>query len=269
MKETRMPAFRRNRTTPAPALRIVVTGLVSAATCAVATSALAYRPFDGTDAAVADPGQLEIELQPVGRLQDGSERFLIAPDVVFNIGLIKDWEAVFEGRLSTPLSSSDPPNLKNAGAFLKYVLRPGALQEKTGPSIATEFGVLFPDANGNSNFGASWAGIVSQRWDWGTVHVNLSAELNREQRADLFLDMIVEGPHTWKVRPVAEVFYEDDVGSAQTFSGLVGLIWQVRDNLSFDVGIREASTNGRPINELRAGLTFAFPLDRAAQNTKK
>jgi hypothetical protein len=52
-------------------------------------SALAYRPFDGTDAAVADPGQLEIELQPVGRLQEGSERFLFAPDVVFNFGLIK------------------------------------------------------------------------------------------------------------------------------------------------------------------------------------
>jgi hypothetical protein len=41
--------------------------------------------------------------------------------------------------------------------------------------------------------------------------------LNREQRADVFLGTIVEGPHTWKLRPVAEVFYEDDVGSAQTF----------------------------------------------------
>jgi hypothetical protein len=264
-----MPACRRNWTTPAPASRIVAAGLVSAAICAVATPALAYRPFNGTDAAVADPGQLEIELQPVGRLQEGSERFLIAPDVVLNFGLIKDWEAVFEGRLSTPLSSSEPPNLLDAGAFLKYVLRPGVLQDKAGPSIATEFGVLFPETTGNSNFGASWAGIFSQRWDWGTVHVTLSAELNREQRADVFLGTIVEGPHTWKVRPVAEVFYEDDVGSVQTFSGLVGLIWQVRDNLSFDVGIREASTNGGPVNELRAGLTFAFPLDRAAQNTKK
>jgi hypothetical protein len=152
VKDTRMPACRRSSTTPVS--RIVVTVLVSAAFCAVATSALAYRPFDGTDAAVADPGQLEVELQPVGRVQEGSERFLVAPDVVLNFGLIKDWEAVFEGRLSTPLSSSEPPNLMNAGAFLKYVLRPGVLQEKTGPSIATEFGVLFPDTTGNLNFGA-------------------------------------------------------------------------------------------------------------------
>lgn len=28
--------------------------------------ALAYRPFDGTDAAVADPGEMEVELQPAG-----------------------------------------------------------------------------------------------------------------------------------------------------------------------------------------------------------
>jgi hypothetical protein len=28
------------------------------------SEARAYRPFDGTDAAVADPGEVEIELQP-------------------------------------------------------------------------------------------------------------------------------------------------------------------------------------------------------------
>lgn len=156
-----------------------------------------------------------------------------------------------------------------ATSALKYVVRPGVLQAKAGASVATEFGVLLPETAGGPNFGASWAGIVSQRWDWGTIHFNLQTQFNREQRADLFLSTIVEGPHTWKVRPVAEIFYEDDVGSAQTFSGLVGLIWQVRDNLSFDVGVREASTNGHPVNELRAGLTFAFPLDRFRQSMKK
>ena len=33
-------------------------------------SAFAYRPFDGTDAAVADPGEVEIELQPCQRVSD-------------------------------------------------------------------------------------------------------------------------------------------------------------------------------------------------------
>src|SRR5437870_4586230 len=33
--------------------------------------ALAYRPFEGTDAAVADSGELEIELGPAEPLRDG------------------------------------------------------------------------------------------------------------------------------------------------------------------------------------------------------
>jgi hypothetical protein len=159
--------------------------------------------------------------------------------------------------------------MTDAGTFLKYVVRPGVLQDKSGPSIATEFGVLYPETASDSHFGASWAGIISQRWDWGTVHFNVQTQLNREQRADLFVSVIAEGPHTCKVRPVAEVFYEDDVGSAHTISALVGLIWQVRENLSFDVAVREASVNGRAVNELRAGLTFAFTLDRSMQGSKK
>jgi hypothetical protein len=192
---------------------------VGTATYGRAAPAFAYRPFDGTDAAVAEPGQVEVELQPAGRLQEGAQSFLVAPGLVVNFGLTKGWEAVFEGRLLTPLSSSEPPNLTDAGAFLKYVVRQGVLQDKSGPSIATEFGVLFPETTGDSQLGASWAGIVSQRW--GTVHFNVQTQFDREQHADLFVSVIVEGPHTWKVRPVTEVFYEDNVGSTQTYSALV------------------------------------------------
>jgi hypothetical protein len=248
---------------------IARSAMVCTAVIACADPAFAYRPFNGTDAAVAEPGEFEIEFQPLGRLQQGSERFLVAPTTTLNLGLAKNWEGVVEGRLLTPLSSTEPPNLTDAGAFLKHVLRPGSLQDRTGPSIATEFGVLFPDSTGSSGFGASWAGIVSQRWDWGTVNFNVQTQLTREQHADLFISTIVEGPHTWMVRPVTEIFYENEFGQAQTFSGLVGLIWQVRDSLSFDAGIREATTNGRAVNELRAGFTIGFPLSRSSQQAQK
>jgi hypothetical protein len=174
--------------------------------------------------------------------------------------LSEGWEAVFEGQGQTPLSSSGPTSLTAAGAFLKHVLRPGSLQDKTGPSVATEFGVLLPDSTGNSGVGASLAGIVSQRWDWGTVHLNGETALTRDHHADVFLGSIIEGPITWPVRPVAEFFYENEFGKAETISGLIGLIWKVRDDLSFDVALRHALTNGRPVNEIRAGLTFGFPL---------
>jgi outer membrane receptor protein involved in Fe transport len=51
------------------------------------------------------------------------------------------------------------------------------------------------------------------------------------------------------------------VGQSQTYSALAGAIWQVNDKLSFDVGVRYALVNGRPVNELRAGMTFGFPLN--------
>ena len=156
------------------------------ALCLIAWSgpARAYRPFDGTDAAVAAPGELEIELQPAGRLREGGNTTLVAPATVFNFGLSEGWEAVFEGQGQTPLSPSGPTSLTAAGAFLKHVLQPGSLQDKTGPSVATEFGVLLPDSTGSSGVGASLAGIVSQRWDWGTIHLNAETALTREHHAD-------------------------------------------------------------------------------------
>lgn len=224
------------------------------------TACYAYRPFDGTDAAVAEPGEFELEFQPAGVLGSGAQNTLVAPATVLNFGLPNDWEAVLEGQAQTPLSAPGPTAFTDAGAFLKHVLRAGALQDKPGPSIATEFGVLLPDSIGDSRFGASIAGIISQRWDWGTIHLNIAGKLTRDQNADVFTSIIVEGPSKWKIRPVAEVFYEEEFGRAHTVSGLVGAIWQVRDNLSFDVGFRHAIVNGTNVNEIRAGLTVGFPL---------
>jgi hypothetical protein len=239
----------------------LVSGSV-AAVCLTAWSApaWAYRPFDGTDAAVAAPGEVEIELQPAGRLREGGNTTLVAPATVFNYGLSEGWEAVFEGQGQTPLSPAGPTSLTSAGAFLKHVLQPGSLQDKTGPSIATEFGVLLPDSTGSSGVGASLAGIVSQRWDWGTIHLNAATAFTRDHHGDVFVGTIIEGPSKWKVRPVAEVFYEKEFSLEETISGLVGLIWQVSDKLAFDVAFRHALTNGHPVNELRAGLTLAVPL---------
>jgi hypothetical protein len=223
-------------------------------------SALAYRPFDGTDAAVAPAGELEVELQPMGAQHEQGTHTLIGPWTVLNIGLSNEWEAVFEGRGETPLSPSGPTELTTAGAFLKHVVVPGSLQDKSGPSVATEFGVLLPDSTGDSGVGASWAGIVSQRWDWGTIHFNTEAALTRDHHADVFVGSIIEGPSKWKVRPVAEFFCEKEFDVGETVSGLVGLIWQVNDKLAVDAAFRHAVTNGHAVNEVRAGLTFAVPL---------
>ena len=247
-------------------LRISSRWPLSSLTCAVvgmamvaSTTSFAYRPFDGTDAAVADPHEVEIELEPAGVLRQNSDTSLIAPFMIFNYGFAKNWEFVFQGQGQFPLTNSEESaSVNGVGAFLKHVLREGSLQEASGPSVAIEFGPLLPGVKADSGFGASFGTIVSQRWDWGTTHANVVAELTRDHRADFFLGGIIEGPWKWKVRPVAEFFYEEEIGQSRTVSGLVGAIWQVKDNLSFDVGFRHAVVNGHPVEEFRAGMTFGL-----------
>src|ERR1700729_1939494 len=78
------------------------------AICLFAHPAAAYRPFDGTDAAVADLNQVEIELQPAGHLQTGPQSTLVAPEVVYNYGFAERWELVLQGQVETPLSPGGP-----------------------------------------------------------------------------------------------------------------------------------------------------------------
>jgi hypothetical protein len=125
--------------------------------------------------------------------------------------------------------------------------------------MAMEFGPLLPDVGG-SGVGFSWSGIVSQRWEWGTVHFNVETNLTPDQHGELFFDAIIEGPNKWKVRPVFEIYSDRIINVSQSFSALAGAIWQVNDKLSFDVAFRYALVDGRPVNELRAGMTFGFPL---------
>ena len=240
-------------------------GLVLSPILAMAWSgdALAYRPFDGTDAAIAEPGQVEIELGPAQYLQIGSERTLVAPTVVLNYGLSERWELVLQGEAVHSLMQDSPKSsLVGNGLFLKAILREGSLQGQPGPSIATEFGFLLPSINDDptNSTGGSVAGIVSQQWPWLTVHFNAALAITHQQTADAFVGLILEGPHDWPLRPVAEVFYERDFGGVTTRSALVGAIWQVRDNIAFDVGLRGAQVNDQPLREVRFGVTFGFPV---------
>src|SRR5262249_31144038 len=223
------------------------------------SEAEAYRPFDGTDAAVVETGEIEVELGAVEYLRAGAERALLAPDLRINYGFIPRWEAALEGKLTHGLTAGTPgTTVVESQALLKGISREGTLQEKPGPSIATKFGVLLPGTNDQHGTGAALNGIVSQRGDWGTVHLNPKIELTRQQHADYFLDTIVEGPHDWPVRPVAEFFYESDVSLFRTGSALGGGMWQGQDNVAVDFGVRGARINGQTAGEIRAGVTFAF-----------
>ena len=75
--------------------RIAVASVAGICALAWAAPASAYRPFDGTDAAVADVGEVEIEFQPIGALRAGPTKGL--SDGIFNFGFADRWELVLQG----------------------------------------------------------------------------------------------------------------------------------------------------------------------------
>jgi hypothetical protein len=110
---------------PVGALAAFATGAVLTFWCG---EVKAYRPFDGTDAAVVERGEMEIELGPVEYLRAGAERTLLAPDLRINYGFIPGWEAALEGKLTHGLTSGVPgTSLVESQALRKGVLREGSL----------------------------------------------------------------------------------------------------------------------------------------------
>lgn len=226
-------------------------------------SAGAYRPFDGTDADVAGPGEVELELGPVAYLQEGSERSLLMPALVFNYGLSPGLEVVLEGRdhwaFGGPLRHSE---LEDVALSLKSLLRSGSLQEDSGLSVAIEGGVLL--AASKEQLGLHVASIFSQRWPALTLHLNLGNDFIAAIQYEAGASLIVEGPDAWSVRPVAEARLEDrsfgsrSLGHGLSESALVGAIAPCGKSLSFDVGLRYGRAEQVRVAEARLGLTWSF-----------
>ena len=240
-----------------------------------ASPALAYRPFDGTDADVAETGEAELEMGPLGYYRLGQTSFLTLPGVVLNYGAFHRVEFVlqtFNFVQLGPLTGSPRDVLTDTAFNVKAVLREGCLQEKPGVSIATEIGALLPNINGETGFGGSLAGILSQCLDAVTLHYNAEVSYNLEQEIELFGSIIAEGPHRWVVRPVAEVYVDSQipVGAAvpeqigpseignTTYSVLLGAIWRAAEKLDFDAAMRVASAAGLANFEVRLGFSWAF-----------
>lgn len=230
-----------------------------------AECAIAYRPFDSTDADVTPAGQLQLELQPLGRRRGDGKRTAIAPAVAANFGLGGDRELSIEGKREVALDREpgEPrAALVDDQALFKHLLRRGSLQDESGPSVAAEYGLLLPSVHGDDGAGFSVTGAVSQRWPAATLHLNAALARNREHEPQSFAGAVLEGPEAWRVRPVAELFTEKASGSARVRSMLAGAIWRVHERLSFDFGLRAAHAGSQSVRELRLGLTWSVPLAR-------
>jgi hypothetical protein len=232
----------------------------------------AYRPFDGTDADVAEFHELELEIGPVGYYSRAGTHDFVSGGVL-NFGFAHRFELVLQGFDFLSLDSGPlaPPNkFTDTQLLVKAVLREGCLQEKSGPSVATEDGALMPTVGDpdSKGVGGYLGGIVSTCIANDLIiHWNLEAQLLRTNAfgnhdIDLFAGAIFEPPPSkYVVRPVMELFVERDFGfpAVQTFSALLGAIWVVTPKLALDAALREAFIGGQSVSEVRAGFSWAIP----------
>ncbi|HKU54644.1 MAG TPA: hypothetical protein VJP60_04735 [Rhizomicrobium sp.] len=217
-------------------------------------AAFAYRPFDSTDAAVADDGKWEVEAAPLNWRHNDRGSQWIAPALILNYGFAPRWEAVVEGR--NTIFGKGRDEFSDAAASLKTVIRDGSFQDRPGVSLGSEFSVLLPGIGADSGAGLEWTMLASHRQDWGAWHLNLGPMLTRDGHGGMVAGGILEGPASWPFRPVAEIRYEKAFGGEELIAGLVGLIVPVREGLALDIGLRHAREGGHPDEQLRAGVTF-------------
>ncbi len=239
-----------------------VVPIVVLASLAVAAPAHAYRPFDETDADVAETDGFELELGPVGYTHDAAGG-TYTPGFILNYGIVHRVELVFDAHHAILYGGIEPEERRralNTSLNAKVVLREGCLQGQSGLSIAMEGGPLLPTLPATGGVGFGVATIVSQRWPAATLHVNVEGDLTREHTFAFIGGAILEGPITWTVRPVAESYVarEDDFPTA--VSGLGGAIWRVAEHLDLDAAFRVARQGDENIYEVRAGFTWTIGL---------
>ena len=108
--------------------------------------ALAYRPFDQTDADVAEHREVELELGPLALARSSADLLLVAPSVIINYGILPRLELVVEAKNERSLRSSADRRWRpqDIAVSVKGLVRRGSLQRQGGLSIALEPSVLLP-----------------------------------------------------------------------------------------------------------------------------
>jgi hypothetical protein len=241
----------------------LVPSTVAIACMFAARAAHAYRPFEGTDADVAEIGEIELE---IGSLLDEQTHGATAyePSVIFNYGFAPLYEIVIEVDEFLPLGATADDSFMAAELLVKHVLREGCLQNGRGPSLALETAVLLPSMpiRGTDQAGWSVAIIASQRWSSISVHLNVKGILQRDRQLAAVASAIIEGPNKWDVRPVAELLVEREEDQGRTASALAGVIWRVSPDLAFDGAALVRRELGAATVEARVGLTWTFAMER-------
>jgi hypothetical protein len=242
-----------------------VAALFALAACLMigATRAEGYRPFVSTDAAVAGPRELEIELGYFALRRERGENTFLIPSAVVNYGLWRNVELVGEFRVAR--TASGAMDVIDPAMFIKAIIKEGILQEHDGVGVAVEAGPLLPSAaRGDHGAGFEAITIASARVAPFTVHVNAGGGIDRGAARPFGVwGVIGELPIHPRLRIVGEVAGESVQGTPANNSALLGVIWQPSArNVSWDIAVRRGITRGAPDWEVTTGVTFGFGLPK-------
>jgi hypothetical protein len=222
----------------------------------MANPAWAYRPYDSTDADVAEDDEVELELgweelDLVGVPTDGIR-------AVFNIGLGRDRELVLEGSwLRAQASVGDTgSSITGVGAFLKQVHRRGALQGESGLSLASECGALIPTRSEEAGLGGECLLVASHEVSALAIHINASVAYETDHRWSRSAGLIIEAAGERRLKPGIEVVYERSEASRSELSALAGMSWSMSEACAFDVAYRWGLEPSTDLREWRLGLTW-------------
>jgi hypothetical protein len=245
-----------------PLFRIIACRALAAASVAsllavFAAPAHALRPFDGTDAAVADPQSIETEFGPLGYVREGDERLIVFPELGINYGAGSGYEFGLEARRIMKMTDEQPtpsPHYDDFEVSMKRILRGGMMQEKKGPSVAGEIGVLLPTSDEK---GAGFVGALALTDHLRLIRVHLNAEISRTRTHETgrFGSAIFEIFDHRALHPVVELSLEREGEEPTTKGLLVGALWEVRERLVMDFGVRTSYADQHNA-EVRAGMTF-------------
>ncbi len=221
----------------------------------------AYRPFISTDASVAEPNKLQLELGFFQFTHD-KENTLDIPSLKFSYGVIKDWQFAAEADVQVYRQNHGGDfELIQPQLSVTKILRDGILQNKQGPSLAAEFDIDLPStAKDGGEAGLGGIGIMSCEISDFLFHLNAGITATRPDfKPASIWGIIAEYPVNDKFRAVGEL---NGTGAnanndpAQTF-GLIGFIWSIK-KADYDFGFRKGLSDAAPDWELTAGVTFYF-----------
>ena len=235
-----------------------------------APHAWGYRPFVSTNAAVEESNEVEVQLGYFALKRIEGKTRPVIPQVELDYGILGRFEAEGEFEIEEP-PDEDDIQLDDAEFSLKALVREGVLQEKNGPSIALEMGLLLPSTEEEErDLGFKGFGVLSEKLSFFTCHINLGGGLDREDRNPFALwGVIGEAAVSPTFRFVGEFNGEHPEGGSYDNSGLLGFIWlSTALNSFFDLGVRKGISGEAPDWEFTTGVTFSFSLGSSSDERR-